>query len=42
MKDNFKDILPNYEKYYTNKELRKRLLKYSVREEVDFWTTTER
>ena len=38
IKDNFKDTLPNYEKYFSNKEFRGRLMKYSILEHTDTWS----
>ena len=42
LKDNFSDLMPNYDKYYKNTELRSRLLKYSTIDELDAWSNTER
>ena len=42
MKEDFKDLLPNYEKYMKNPELRGRLMKYSVMKEIDAWNPSER
>ena len=42
IKDNFKDTLPNYEKYFSNKEFRGRLMKYSILEHTDTWSQSER
>ena len=34
--------MPNYEKYYKNKDFKARLLKYSILESTDAWSVTER
>ena len=42
LKEDMRDILPNYETYYQNKEFRQRLMKYSILDDTDAWSHSER
>lgn len=42
LKDNFKDVLPNYEKYFKDYELKQRLMRFSILENTDAWEHSER